>query len=183
MRPHPNRGKTVRSKLNLELTDRGRLRLRRTTHKPPPYQPTEGAHPMSPFWVVDLTPTGEIRLRQDYEYQFLEKIPNAVDLITAFSTHLWRETAQFDILLPGGRLNLRWRACADTAGIATLRLTDFKVHIIDSHHSTEAVTRVLIESAAGEFSWWTVGTSPNIIEASLMALVDSYEYWFLQFQK
>jgi len=68
-------------------------------------------------------------------------------------------------------------------GIASLRLTDFKVHIIDSHHSTEAMTRVLIESAAGEFSWWTVGTSPNIIEASLMALVDSYEYWFLQFQK
>ena len=76
---------------------------------------------MSPFWVVDLTPTGEIRLRQDYEYQILEKIPGAVDLITAFSTHLWRETAQFDILLPGGRLNLRWWACADTAGIATLR--------------------------------------------------------------
>ena len=68
-------------------------------------------------------------------------------------------------------------------GIASLRLTDFKVHIIDSHHSTEAMTRVLIESAAGEFSWWTVGTSPNIIEASIMALVDSYEYWFLQFEK
>ncbi len=68
------------------------------------------------------------------------------------------------------------------ADVASLRLTDFKVHIVDSHHSTEALTRVLIESTAGEFTWWTVGISRNIIEASLMALVDSYEYWFLQFQ-
>jgi hypothetical protein len=75
----------------------------------------------APFWVVDLTPTGEIRLRQDYEYQFLEKIPGAGDLISLFSAHVWREPAQFNILLPGGRLTFRWRACADTAGIATLR--------------------------------------------------------------
>ncbi len=68
-------------------------------------------------------------------------------------------------------------------GLAALKLTDFKVHIVDSHHSTEALTRVLIESAAGEFTWWTVGISRNIIEASLLALVDSYEYWFLQFEK
>ncbi len=68
-------------------------------------------------------------------------------------------------------------------GLAAIRLTDYKVHIVDSHHSTEAVTRVLIESSAGEYTWWTVGTSANIIEASLMALVDSYEYWFLQFEK
>ena len=73
------------------------------------------------FCVVDLTPTGEIRLRQEYEYQFLEKIPGANGLIALFSTHLWREPAQFDIALPRGRLTLRWRACSHTAGIATLR--------------------------------------------------------------
>jgi hypothetical protein len=75
----------------------------------------------APFWVIDLTPTGEIRLRQDYEYQFLEKIPGAADLIALFSTRLWREPAQFDIALPGGRLTLRWSACSDSAGIAVLR--------------------------------------------------------------
>jgi 2-isopropylmalate synthase len=64
--------------------------------------------------------------------------------------------------------------------VASLRLTDFKVHIIDSHHSTEALTRVLIESTANGLSWWTVGISRNIIEAALMALVDSYEFWFLE---
>jgi 2-isopropylmalate synthase len=43
---------------------------------------------------------------------------------------------------------------------------------------TEAVTRVLIEShdtATGE-RWFTVGVSPNIIDASFAALVDSIDY-------
>jgi 2-isopropylmalate synthase len=97
----------------------------------------------------------------------------------------WKGHADHEGVGPVDALDKALRAAivGQYPGIASLRLTDFKVHIIDSHHSTEAVTRVLIESAAGEFSWWTVGTSPNIIEASLMALVDSYEYWFLQFQK
>ena len=97
----------------------------------------------------------------------------------------WKGHADHEGVGPVDALDKALRAAivAQYPGIASLRLTDFKVHIIDSHHSTEAMTRVLIESAAGEFTWWTVGTSPNIIEASLMALVDSYEYWFLQFQK
>jgi 2-isopropylmalate synthase len=97
----------------------------------------------------------------------------------------WKGHADHEGVGPVDALDKALRAAivGQYPGIASLRLTDFKVHIIDSHHSTEAMTRVLIESAAGEFSWWTVGTSPNIIEASLMALVDSYEYWFLQFQK
>ena len=97
----------------------------------------------------------------------------------------WKGHADHEGVGPVDALDKALRAAivGQYPGIAALKLTDFKVHIIDSHHSTEAMTRVLIESAAGEFSWWTVGTSPNIIEASLMALVDSYEYWFLQFEK
>jgi 2-isopropylmalate synthase len=97
----------------------------------------------------------------------------------------WKGHADHEGVGPVDALDKALRAAivGQYPGIASLRLTDFKVHIIDSHHSTEAMTRVLIESAAGEYTWWTVGTSPNIIEASLMALVDSYEYWFLQFEK
>ena len=42
---------------------------------------------------------------------------------------------------------------------------------------TEAITRVLIESEdeKGE-SWTTVGVSPNIIDASFQALMDSVIY-------
>lgn len=64
--------------------------------------------------------------------------------------------------------------------IAQIRLTDYKVRIIDSQAGTGAKTRVLIESTDGDSSWGTVGVSDNIIEASWQALVDSVEYKLLR---
>jgi len=55
-------------------------------------------------------------------------------------------------------------------------LTDYKVRILDSTSGTAAKTRVLIQSTDGQQEWGTVGVSPNIIEASLQALIDSMEY-------
>jgi 2-isopropylmalate synthase len=57
-----------------------------------------------------------------------------------------------------------------------VKLTDYKVRILDSATGTAAKTRVLIESTDGKEEWGTVGASDNIIEASLQALVDSMEY-------
>jgi 2-isopropylmalate synthase len=59
--------------------------------------------------------------------------------------------------------------------IKGLELTDYRVRILDG--GTEAVTRVLIESRdeKGE-RWMTVGVSPNIIDASFQALMDSIIY-------
>ncbi|MFL1873791.1 citramalate synthase [Hansschlegelia beijingensis] len=59
--------------------------------------------------------------------------------------------------------------------ITDLKLTDYKVRILNG--GTEAITRVLIESTDGKGeSWTTVGVSPNIIDASFEALVDSVTY-------
>ena len=60
--------------------------------------------------------------------------------------------------------------------LASVRLTDYKVRIVNSSSGTAAVTRVLIESGDGSSSWTTIGVHENIIEASLQALVDSLEY-------
>ncbi|OLB60572.1 MAG: citramalate synthase [Acidobacteria bacterium 13_2_20CM_2_66_4] len=60
--------------------------------------------------------------------------------------------------------------------LQSVRLTDYKVRIIDSRSGTAAVTRVLIESTDGAAEWGTIGVSENIIEASLEALVDGLEY-------
>jgi 2-isopropylmalate synthase len=57
-----------------------------------------------------------------------------------------------------------------------VRLTDYKVRILDSRSGTAAKTRVLIESTDGTSEWGTVGVNENIVEASLHALVDSLEY-------
>ncbi|MDE2064559.1 MAG: citramalate synthase [Bradyrhizobium sp.] len=56
-----------------------------------------------------------------------------------------------------------------------LKLIDYRVRILNG--GTEAVTRVLIESAdeKGE-KWSTIGVSPNIIDASFQALMDSVVY-------
>src|SRR6266853_4410391 len=60
--------------------------------------------------------------------------------------------------------------------IKRVRLTDYKVRILDSTTGTAAKTRVLIQSTDGKEEWGTVGVDDNIIEASLQALVDSMEY-------
>jgi len=60
--------------------------------------------------------------------------------------------------------------------LETVKLTDYKVRILESATGTASKTRVLIESTDGKTEWGTVGASLNIIEASLQALVDSMEY-------
>lgn len=63
--------------------------------------------------------------------------------------------------------------------IADLELIDFKVRILNG--GTGAVTRVLIESADGTGdSWFTVGVSENIVDASFEALHDSLIYKLLR---
>ncbi|NLF13891.1 MAG: citramalate synthase, partial [Anaerolineaceae bacterium] len=64
--------------------------------------------------------------------------------------------------------------------LAGVHLTDYKVRILDGEAGTGALTRVLIDSSDGERAWSTVGSSPNIIEASWQALADSLEYALLQ---
>ncbi len=58
----------------------------------------------------------------------------------------------------------------------TFHLADYKVRILDGNSGTGAVTRVLIDTANHRQHWSTVGASPNIIEASWLALSDSVEY-------
>ena len=60
--------------------------------------------------------------------------------------------------------------------INDMKLTDYKVRILDGRSATAAGVRVLIRSTDGRHSWTTVGVSENVVEASLIALVDAIEY-------
>lgn len=64
--------------------------------------------------------------------------------------------------------------------IKEVKLTDYKVRILNETAGTEASPRVLIESTDGKKKWGTVGVSPNIIEASWLALVDALKYKLLK---
>lgn len=57
-----------------------------------------------------------------------------------------------------------------------MQLVDYKVRVINSEAATAAGVRVVIESTDDHDVWGTVGVSENVIEASWIALADSYEY-------
>jgi 2-isopropylmalate synthase len=58
----------------------------------------------------------------------------------------------------------------------TMRLTDFKVRVIDGTRGTAAKVRVLIDSRDQDQIWSTMGVSEDIIEASWQALADSFHF-------
>ena len=79
-----------------------------------------------------------------------------------------------------GPVHALWAALAKDLGpwqgsIDDMALADFRVRIIGA--GTDAVTRVIIDSADGAGrSWSTVGVSANIVDASFEALVDAIRW-------
>ena len=67
--------------------------------------------------------------------------------------------------------------------LAHIKLTDFKVRVVNTREGTAARVRVIIDSTDGEQSWSTVGVSTNMIEASWHALVDSVAYGLLRSER
>lgn len=67
--------------------------------------------------------------------------------------------------------------------VARIRLTDFKVRVVNTREGTAAKVRVIINTTDGEQEWSTVGVSTNMIEASWHALVDSVIYGLLRCEK
>jgi 2-isopropylmalate synthase len=67
--------------------------------------------------------------------------------------------------------------------IGEIRLTDYKVRVLDSDKASAARVRVLIESTDHHENWTTIGVSTDIINASWQALVDSIEYKLLRDQE
>ena len=60
--------------------------------------------------------------------------------------------------------------------LSKVKLTDYKVRVLNEQDGTTAKVRVLIESSDGVNSWSTIGVSENIIEATWQALRDSFNY-------
>lgn len=71
---------------------------------------------------------------------------------------------------------LRKALCVFYPGLSEMKLSDYKVRVLDQKAATAAKVRVLIESSDSSGSWTTIGVSGDIIEASLTALIDSIEY-------
>jgi 2-isopropylmalate synthase len=76
---------------------------------------------------------------------------------------------------PVNALDVCLRQCLSSLypDLAKVRLTDYKVRVLDSKKGTAAKVRVLVEWSDHRKSWATVGVSDNVIEASWKALVDA----------
>ena len=61
--------------------------------------------------------------------------------------------------------------------VERMTLLDYKVRVINAQKGTAAKVRVSIESTDGEGVWGTVGVSENVIEASWLALADSFSFF------
>lgn len=61
--------------------------------------------------------------------------------------------------------------------IKKMKLSDYKVRVLNANAATGAKVRVLIDSTNTAGSWGTVGVSENIIEASWEALTESISYY------
>jgi 2-isopropylmalate synthase len=71
---------------------------------------------------------------------------------------------------------LRKALAAAYPEVQGIRLEDYKVRILDGVAGTSATVRVMIDNGFGEERWSTVGASPNVLEASWLALADGIEY-------
>ncbi len=60
--------------------------------------------------------------------------------------------------------------------LENIRLTDYKVRVLEPQLATAAKVRVLIETSDEKGSWSTVGVSSDVIDASWQALVEAIEY-------
>ena len=83
---------------------------------------------------------------------------------------------------PFNALHLCLRKCLGKLypQITEVRLTDYKVRVLDTNKGTGAATRVLIDSSDGDATWTTIGVNENIIEASWQALLDSIHFGLLR---
>lgn len=76
---------------------------------------------------------------------------------------------------PVHALDLCLRKCLSALypGIQDVRLTDYKVRVLEPKKGTAAKVRVLIEWSDHRKSWATIGVSDNVIEASWRAMIDA----------
>ena len=93
-----------------------------------------------------------------------------------------RETRVLEVAEGNGPVNaldhaLRKALAPFYPGLAEVRLTDYRVRILNSGDGTAAVTRVMLENADSQGRrWTTVGLSGDIISASYEALTEGLIY-------
>jgi 2-isopropylmalate synthase len=128
----------------------------------------KGADYRPPFEIVDYTVLSEQRENQEFLAEATVKVR-----VEGETVHTAADG--------NGPVNALDAALRKALGaffpqLASMRLVDYKVRIIDGTAATAARTRVIIDSIDESLEWSTMGSDTNIISASAIALADSFEY-------
>jgi 2-isopropylmalate synthase len=74
-------------------------------------------------------------------------------------------------------LALRKALSSSCQGISRMRLTAYRVRELDPESATAAKVAVHVDYSDGQADWTTAAVSTNILDASIRALVDGYQYF------
>ena len=132
-------------------------------------------------WEQDLFAVEAYRV-SSYHREGSATADGVLDLTTEATVKIWLGDERIASVGEGnGPVNALDAALRAALGptypaIHRIHLVDFKVRVLDTSADTRAVTRVLIDSSDGDETWTTIGVSPNVIEASWMALIDAFVF-------
>ncbi len=132
----------------------------------------------APFDLVDFMVVAERRRRSSTRNDSDESLAEAMVKVRVDGV-LMHTAAEGDGPVNALDQALRRALVQFYPNLSAVRLTDYKVRIVDETAGTEAAVRVLIDSSDHERHWSTVGASTNVIDASWFALADSLEYWLI----
>ncbi len=133
----------------------------------------------APFELVDFMVIVETRRRQPTRKSLEETLAEAMIKVRV-GTEVIHTAAEGNGPVNALDQALRKALLQFYPSLAAVKLVDYKVRILEESIGTESQVRVLIESSDGVEEWTTVGSSPNLIEASWLALADGLEYWLLK---
>jgi 2-isopropylmalate synthase len=135
-----------------------------------------------PFELVDFMVVVESRRRPSTRKETEQMLSEAVVKVK-IGKEIFHTAAEGDGPVNALDLALRKALCQYYPELNKIKLTDYKVRILEESTGTESQVRVLIESSDGVKEWRTVGGSTNLIEASWLALADALEWWLLKNKK
>jgi 2-isopropylmalate synthase len=136
----------------------------------------------APFELVDFMVVVESRRRPSTRKETEQMLSEAVVKVK-IGKEIFHTAAEGDGPVNALDLALRKALCQYYPELNKIKLTDYKVRILEESTGTESQVRVLIESSDGVKEWRTVGGSTNLIEASWLALADALEWWLLKNKK
>jgi 2-isopropylmalate synthase len=136
--------------------------------------------------LMEVAAHGELEFFRIENFRVINEMRGHGDMTSEATVKLWiGETVVHTVAEGDGPVHALDRALHGALHpyfepLRSVRLTDYKVRVLEKNTSTAARVRVMVQQTDGDESWTTVGVSENILEASYIALADGVRYKLLK---